>query len=67
MPQDYGEAVRWYRRAAEQGNARAQNNLGTMYQNGRGVAQNYVQAHKWFNLAAAQGVEPARLTRSWRP
>ena len=31
VPQDYAEAVRWYRLAAEQGNASAQFNLGSMY------------------------------------
>ena len=37
VPQDYAEAVSWYRLAAEQGNATAQSNLGAMYDNGRGV------------------------------
>jgi uncharacterized protein len=32
--QDYAEAVKWYRLAAEQGNAQAQYNLGLMYANG---------------------------------
>jgi TPR repeat protein len=41
--------------AAEQGNAKAQTNLGVMYANGQGVPQDYVLAHMWFNLAAAQG------------
>ncbi len=27
--------------------------LGILYRNGRGVPGNRVQAHKWFNLAAA--------------
>lgn len=57
VPQDYAEAVKWYRRAAEQGYAGAQNNLGFMYGNGHGVPQNYVLAHMWFNLAASQGHE----------
>ncbi len=57
--QDYEEAVRWFRKAAEQGNAVAQNNLGVMYAAGRGVPQDYVQAHMWFNLAAARGSEAA--------
>ena len=39
VPQDYTEAVRWCRRAAEQGDARAQYNLGNMYYNGMGVPQ----------------------------
>ena len=30
VPQDYGEAVRWYRLAADQGHAAAQFNLGAM-------------------------------------
>ncbi|MFK8284951.1 hypothetical protein ACI75W_09130, partial [Capnocytophaga canis] len=32
VPQDYYEAVKWYRKAAEQGNASGQNNLGLMYE-----------------------------------
>ena len=36
MPQDYAEAVKWYRKAAEQGNAIAQNNLGVMFARGVG-------------------------------
>ena len=55
VAQDYAEAVRWYRLAAEQGYANAQINLGGMYYNGEGVPQDYVQAHMWSNLAAAQG------------
>ena len=37
VPQDYAEAVRWYRRAAEQEHPGAQNNLGLMYDTDRGV------------------------------
>jgi len=47
----------WYRKAAEQGNAKAQFNLGLMYYRGQVVTQNYVQAHMWFNLAAASGAK----------
>jgi TPR repeat protein len=53
-PQDYVEAVRWYRKAAEQGNAEAQFSLARAYFNGQGVPQDYVAAHMWSNLAAAQ-------------
>ena len=35
VPQDYAEAVRWYRKAAEQGNATAQFSLGFMYDEGQ--------------------------------
>jgi hypothetical protein len=41
--------------AAEQGSADAQLNLGVMYGQGQGVAQDYIQAHMWFNLAGASG------------
>ena len=54
VPQDYVEAVRWYRLAADQGFAAAQLNLGVMYDRGRGVPQDYVEALRWVNLAAAR-------------
>ena len=54
VPQDYQEAVRWYRLAAEQGDDYAQSNLGVMYATGKGVPQDYVQAHTWINLAASR-------------
>ncbi|MGD0364841.1 MAG: tetratricopeptide repeat protein, partial [Bryobacteraceae bacterium] len=53
IPQDHGEAVKWSRKAAEQGLADAQYRLGLAYYNGEGVAQNYVQAHIWLDLAAS--------------
>ena len=52
-PQDFAQAVIWYRKAADQESAAAQNNLGLMYENGRGVPQDYIRAHMWYNLAAS--------------
>ena len=49
------EAVKWYRLSAEQGNANAQLFLGGMYDEGRGVTQDYKEAVKWYRLAAEQG------------
>ncbi|MBD1433910.1 sel1 repeat family protein [Sphingobacterium sp. DN00404] len=49
------EAMRWYRKAADLGNPRAQTNLGLSYRNGEGVAQDYTEALRLFHLAAAQG------------
>ena len=63
VPQDYTEAVKWYRKAAEQGHASAQFNLGFMYANGQGVPQNYSDAYVWFSLAAATGYEDAIYNR----
>lgn len=37
--------------------------LGLMYCIGREVPQDYVTAHKWFNLAAMKGSEEARTYR----
>ena len=62
VPQDYAEAVRWYRLAAEQGEAFAQSNLGIMYANGRGVPQDYMVTHMGLNLAGAQSSGDARAT-----
>ena len=45
----------WYRKAAEQGHALAQSNLGEMHHDGRGVPQDYGEAVAWFHLAAEQG------------
>ena len=42
-------------KAAEQGDARAQNSLGVMYYNGEGVPQDDAEAVKWYRKAAEQG------------
>jgi len=63
--QDRAEAVRWFRTAAEQGNAEAQYNLGVMYGNGFGVPQDYVQAYMWFTLATASGEARAVSARAY--
>ena len=59
VPQNYGEAVKWFRKAAEQGDAAAQYDLGGCYYMGSGVLVDYAQAVKWNALAAAQGIEKA--------
>ena len=58
VPQDYAQAVSWYRKAADQGYALAQFSLGGMYYSGRGVPQDYIQAHMWWNLAASRYTDP---------
>jgi len=37
--------------------------LGVMYDSGRGVIQDYIHAHKWFNIAGANGHEDGRKNR----
>jgi TPR repeat protein len=48
-------AAQWYQKAADQGYAAAQSNLGFLYRDGHGVPQDYKQAAAWFQKAAAQG------------
>ena len=55
LPQDYTEAARWIRSAAERGHARAQYLLGECYDNRFGVPEDLNEAVKWFRKAAEQG------------
>jgi TPR repeat protein len=54
VQQDFPEAAKWTRKAAEQGYAPAQADLGVLYWNGQGVPQNVVLAYMWLSLAAEQ-------------
>lgn len=54
--EQYGEALKWYRKAAEQGHVRAQTNLGVMYAEGRGATKNDEEAAKWYSKARAQRI-----------
>lgn len=55
VAQDYEEAARLLRQAADKGHAEAQATLGALYELGRGVPQDYVQAVAWYTKAAEQG------------
>src|SRR6476620_8819456 len=58
---DYATALRLFEQsAADKGSAIAQFNIGIMYANGQGVAQNYSEAVKWYGLAANQGFADAQ-------
>lgn len=54
-PDDAAAAAQQLKPLAEQGNAEAQFNLGSLYYQGRGVPQDYKEAAKWFRKAADQG------------
>jgi len=60
LSQNSAEAAKWYRKAAEQGYAKAQSSLGGLYFLGDGVPRNYIEAYKWFALGMAQGNEVAK-------
>ena len=54
------EAIKWYRKAAEQGHEQAQYFLGGMYLRGmylrgEGIPTNYLKAYMWYSIAKANG------------
>ncbi len=57
---DFATALQEWQPLADQGDARAQSNLGWMYYIGEGVPQDYAEAMKWYRLAADQGDAGAR-------
>ncbi len=53
-PEDYVRALEYFQVLACQGNAAAQESLGSMYASGRGAPRDFVRAHRWLSLALAQ-------------
>ncbi|MBI1215344.1 MAG: hypothetical protein GC185_05945 [Alphaproteobacteria bacterium] len=58
---DYIEANKWYRKAADLGDAQCQYDLGVSYHYGSGVKQDDVQSAEWYKKAAAQKYPSAEL------
>ena len=58
--QDYAEAVKWFRTAAERGIPEACYALGGMYYDGRGVSQDYEESFRWWLKAAEKGMAEAQ-------
>jgi TPR repeat protein len=60
---DNARAAKLFTDAAERGFAKAQNELGNMYLNGEGgLPRDWVQAYKWYSLAARAGIEMSRVS-----
>ncbi len=59
VAQDHAQAVKWYRRAAEQGQINAQHNLGLMYYFGYGVAKDPAESYFWWIVATGAGHAPS--------
>ena len=59
-PIDYQLAMTWYRKAADQNDDTAENNIGYLYENRLGVGQDYGQAASWYQRAAATGFARAQ-------
>jgi TPR repeat protein len=67
LTKDEVEAVKWFRKAAEQNVADAQYNLGVCYANGQGVTEDDAEAVKWFRKAAEQNQADAQYAPRTRP
>jgi TPR repeat protein len=60
VARDYAEALTWYQKAADQGYAKAQNNIGWLYEQGLGVAQDLAKAREWYKKSADGGNAKAK-------
>lgn len=61
LSEDYIEAEKWFRKAAELGDGSAQFYLGSMYAHGQGVPQDSGEALKWLRKAVENGFFFARV------
>lgn len=61
VPRDPMQALYWYKKAADKGNAEAQNEVGYFYNTGLGVQRDPVEAAKWFTRAAGGGSQQGKL------
>ena len=61
VTQDFTEALKWYREAAEKNNGYAMYNIGVMYKYGKGVPKNRIEATKWYRSASENGYEDAKI------
>jgi TPR repeat protein len=59
IDRDDKEASKWYLKAAQNGEAEAQNSIANMYAGGRGVGRNPQEAIKWYKAAVGKGYAPA--------
>ncbi|MGB3874841.1 MAG: caspase family protein [Shinella zoogloeoides] len=61
VKRDYKEALKWYRKAADNGDGEAMNSIGVMYSYGRGVPMDFAKAGEWYEKAATSGYSYANL------
>ena len=59
-PDDIQLALKWHTKAADKGNADSQDAMGTLYDNGYGVKQDYAKAMEWYAKAASNGSSKAQ-------
>ena len=58
---NYAEALKWYKKAAEQEHPQALYKMGVMYEKGTGVRRDITKARKWYQMAASKGSLSARV------
>jgi TPR repeat protein len=61
VPKDLVQSAYWFKKAADQGDPGAQNELGYLYIWGAGVERDETQAFKWFARASGSGSQQAKL------
>ena len=59
VPQDYAEAVKWFKRSADQGYTRGPARSGSHVRRRKGVKRDYMEAYKWMNICAAKATPDA--------
>jgi hypothetical protein len=62
VERDYGEAMRWFLMAAEQGDDYSQSHIGYLYEQGLGVARDEKLAAEWYAKAADRGYAWAQMS-----
>ena len=55
MSKDYGEAIKWYRKAADNGNTDGMMKIADLYYDGNGVSQDYGKDMEWYQRAVDNG------------
>ena len=58
--QDYGQAMDWYRKAADHGDTIANWNIARLYEFGWGVPKNLDTTRTWYQKAADKGHAPSQ-------
>jgi len=61
VPKDYAQAVKWFRKAADQGMPESQYMMGVIYDRGEGLPQDFAEAVTWYRKSAVQGYVAAQF------
>ena len=64
LENDFKEAAKWYQKAAEQNDRKAQANLAGLYYFGQGIEKDIVTSYAWWSIAASNGDFEARRLKA---